>query len=189
MGAAGRIHGHPSRCSARSCLTATASVGKQIDMRSAAVVTMLLLAAGCARSESRITERPQKAAPAPRPAISGGVYPSPYQHPVYIFPPKRGRDEPVRDPATPPVPRSTPRPAYPASALRARISGVVIMDIVIDRSGRVSGYSVLKRLPFGVSEAAIEAVRRWRYTPGRDANGNPVASIIRVTVPFNPPSP
>ena len=63
------------------------------------------------------------------------------------------------------------------------------MDIVIDRSGGVSGYRVLKRLPFGISEAAVAAVTRWRYTPGRDANGNPVASIIRVTVPFNPPSP
>ena len=150
---------------------------------------MLLLAIGCSRSESRITEQPRKPAPASPPAIAGGAYPSPYQHPLYVFPPKRGKDEPIRDPATRPVPRSTPPPAYPASALRARISGVVIMDIVVDRSGRVSGYRVLKRLPFGISEAAVAAVTGWRYAPGRDANGNPVASIIRVTVPFNPPSP
>jgi len=73
--------------------------------------------------------------------------------------------------------------------LRARISGVVLIDIVIERDGRVSGYRVLKRLPFGLSEAAIDAVSRWRYTPGRDANGNPVVSVITASVPFKPPTP
>jgi len=157
------------------------------------LAVLLSIALVCCGGDARPAKQSRRAValqPAPHaPVITGGVYPSPYQHPLYRFPLKHRRDEPVRDPATPPIARSTPPPAYPPSALRARISGVVLIDIVIDRNGRVSGYRVLKPLPFGLSEAAIDAVSRWRYTPGRDANGNPVVSVIRVTVPFKPPTP
>jgi TonB family protein len=114
---------------------------------------------------------------------------SPYQHPLYRFPPKHHLgDRPSRNPATRPVPRNTPPPVYPPIALSLRITGSVVLDVVVDRDGSVSGYQVLKPLPFGLNDAAINAVTGWKYKPGRNVDGKPVVSVITVTVPFKPPS-
>jgi|GEM_PF-1889772 len=123
------------------------------------------------------------------PAFPTYVPQSPYQHPLYLFPPKHHLDEyPFRHPATPPVPQKTPPPVYPPMAIPSRITGSVVMDIVVDRDGSVSGYRILKPLPFGLNEAAINAVTSWKYKPARNAEGKPVVSVITVTVPFKPPS-
>jgi len=123
------------------------------------------------------------------PAFPTFVPQSPYQHPLYLFPPKHHLDErPFRHPATPPVPQTTPPPVYPPMAIPSGITGSVVMDIVVDRDGSVSGYRILKPLPFGLNEAAIAAVTSWKYTPARNAEGKPVVSVITVTVPFKPPA-
>ena len=74
-------------------------------------------------------------------------------------------------------------------AIPSRITGSVVLDLVVDRDGSVSGYRLVKPLPFGLNEAAINAVMNWKYTPARDAEGKPVVSVVRVSVPFEPPSP
>ena len=124
------------------------------------------------------------------PAIPTFVSQSPYQYPLYRFPPRHyPGDRPSRNPATPPVSQNTPPPVYPSIAIPTRITGSVVLDIVIDRDGSVSGYRILKPLPFGLNEAAINAVTNWKYTPARNAKGKPVVSVITVTVPVTPPSP
>ncbi len=62
---------------------------------------------------------------------------------------------------------SGPDPVYPEAAKRARITGAVILELVIQSSGEVSDIKVLKGLPLGLTEAAVEAVRQWRYEPSR----------------------
>jgi hypothetical protein len=57
-----------------------------------------------------------------------------------------------------------PVPEYPWIMLRARVRGFVIVDVVVSEYGdvlctRASG------LPFGGTEAASNAARRWRFTP------------------------
>src|SRR5688572_18077025 len=56
-------------------------------------------------------------------------------------------------------------PAYTAEARRARLSGVVIVEAVIDEQGNVTETRVLKGLPMGLAEAAVEAVRAWKFKP------------------------
>jgi TonB family protein len=73
-------------------------------------------------------------------------------------------------------------PAYPASAREARVQGMVILEAVIGRDGRVEGVTVLKSLP-PLDEAAVDAVRQWVYTPTL-LNGVPVPVIMTVTVNF-----
>lgn len=72
-------------------------------------------------------------------------------------------------------------PLYPDEARRAGIQGSVILEIAIDAAGRVTEVHVVRGLPYGVSESAVEAVRRWQYRPARGPAG-PVASRKTVRV-------
>lgn len=73
-------------------------------------------------------------------------------------------------------------PTYPPIAQSARIEGDVILEAVIGVDGRVRDLRVLRSVPL-LDEAAIDAVKRWRYTPTR-LNGVPVPVIMTVTVRF-----
>ena len=53
----------------------------------------------------------------------------------------------------------------------------------IDEQGNVTDVSVLKGLPMGLSEAAVEAVKQWKYKPAT-LNGKPVAVYFNLTVNF-----
>lgn len=73
-------------------------------------------------------------------------------------------------------------PVYPAIARQAHVSGVVIIEAVIDVDGRVRAARVLRSVPF-LDQAAVEAVRQWRYRPTL-LDGVPVAVVLTVTVDF-----
>jgi TonB family protein len=77
---------------------------------------------------------------------------------------------------------STVTPTYPALARAARIQGVVLLQTFIDKAGSVVNLSVLSGHPL-LNEAAIEAVRQWRYQPIL-LNGQPVDVVTTVTVNF-----
>ena len=68
-------------------------------------------------------------------------------------------------------------------ARKARISGIVIVECIIDKTGNVTNVQVLKPLPFGLDQAAVEAVKRWKFKPGT-LNGQPVDVIFNLTVNF-----
>jgi TonB family protein len=73
-------------------------------------------------------------------------------------------------------------PVYPAVAQAARVSGIVILEAVVGVDGAPTDVRVLKSIDL-LDEAAIEAVRQWRYTP-TTLNGVPVPVIMTVTVNF-----
>jgi protein TonB len=73
-------------------------------------------------------------------------------------------------------------PVYPELAIRARVEGVVIIEATIDARGRVVNAVVLRGMPV-LDEAALEAVRKWAYTPTL-LNGVPTPVIMTVTVRF-----
>ena len=75
-------------------------------------------------------------------------------------------------------------PEYPADARNAGLSGVVILEATIDPEGAVSDVQIVRSVT-GLDEAAIAAVRQWRYTPTW-LNGEPVPVIMTVTVNFQP---
>jgi len=66
----------------------------------------------------------------------------------------------VGGPIQPPVKIKDVKPVHPAEAQRAGIQGAVIVEIVIDETGRVSKASILRSIPM-LDEAALEAVRQW----------------------------
>ncbi|ODS54860.1 MAG: hypothetical protein ABS36_10375 [Acidobacteria bacterium SCN 69-37] len=73
-------------------------------------------------------------------------------------------------------------PIYPEAARAAGISGVVILEATIDTDGSVSFMRVLRSIP-DLDQAAINAVRQWRYVPTL-LNGEPWPVIMTIAVNF-----
>jgi len=78
----------------------------------------------------------------------------------------------------------SPDPHYPEEARHARVQGVVILQTIIDKLGNVTDVKVLKGLPSGLTEAAVDAVTKWRFEPAT-LEGKPVAVYYLVTVSFS----
>jgi protein TonB len=97
-------------------------------------------------------------------------------------PPKPSGSVRVAD--LPVAPRKTAdmRPIYPDIARLARIEGTVVMEAVLDPSGRVTQLHVIKSVPM-LDQAALDAVGQWRYTPSV-YGGRPVSVLMTITVRF-----
>jgi TonB family protein len=89
--------------------------------------------------------------------------------------------EPAPGLLEPPTVVTRVEPAYPDMARRAGVEGTVELEVSIDASGKITDVEVARGLPLGLSDAAVEAVRKWTWRPARTAAG-PVASrkIVRV---------
>jgi len=74
-------------------------------------------------------------------------------------------------------------PVYPDLAVKAHVEGIVIIEATIDARGRVVDAKVLRGVPV-LDEAALEAVRKWVYTPTL-LGGVPTPVIMTVTVNFH----
>jgi len=73
-------------------------------------------------------------------------------------------------------------PQYPPEARAAGIQGVVLAEIVIDGEGSVIDARVVRSVPL-LDEAALKAVKNWRFTP-TVVNGQAVPVRMIVTVNF-----
>jgi protein TonB len=74
-------------------------------------------------------------------------------------------------------------PVYPDLALQSRLTALVTLEAHVDTRGRVIDVKVLQGHPL-FDEAAITAVRQWRYQPLL-LNGVPTEFLVAVTVKFN----
>lgn len=77
--------------------------------------------------------------------------------------------------------RSFP-PAYPELARTTRVSGDVVVDALIDVTGKVTSVKVVSG-PVLLQQAAMETVRQWKYEAAR-LDGKPIATHLSVTVRF-----
>ena len=75
-------------------------------------------------------------------------------------------------------------PEYPPKARARGIEGRVLLMVIIDETGKVEDdIRILDSIPM-LDQAALDAVHQWRFTPGRDADGNPVRVQLEVPVRF-----
>jgi protein TonB len=89
---------------------------------------------------------------------------------------------PVFDYERPPRPLRTPKPVYPHEAFVRKVQGVVLVEILIDDTGRVVRARVIQSVPL-LDEAALTAVRAWIFTPAIK-KGRPVATLARAPISF-----
>jgi len=73
-------------------------------------------------------------------------------------------------------------PEYPQDAARAGLRGRVMLACSIDTEGKVGEMRVLSGVP-PLTDAAMKAVKQWRYTPTR-LNGVAVPVNMTITVDF-----
>jgi protein TonB len=82
----------------------------------------------------------------------------------------------------PPTPIYTPKPVYPHLARMTRVGGTVRLEAVIAIDGSVKNIRLVFGHPLLVN-AAVEAVKQWRYTPTL-LNNDPVEVVMQVDVNF-----
>ena len=71
-------------------------------------------------------------------------------------------------------------PEYPAEAQAQGIRGIVILELIIDKEGKVAEARTVRSVP-GLDEAALTAARQWAYEVTK-VDGKPVS--VRLTVPI-----
>jgi periplasmic protein TonB len=74
-------------------------------------------------------------------------------------------------------------PEYSEEARKAKYSGTVLLQIVVDEHGNPRDIRVIRPLGLGLDEKAVEAVQHWRFRPGMKG-GRPVATQAQVEVNF-----
>ena len=82
----------------------------------------------------------------------------------------------------PPVLVTRTNPEYPFLDRQIRLKGTVVLGIVIEPDGSVGGTRVVRSLNERMDEAALSAVKKWRYKPAT-LKGQPVAvhAVVRVS--------
>jgi protein TonB len=74
------------------------------------------------------------------------------------------------------------QPKYPTEVFRRRVSGTVLLRVVIDTEGKVKDPRVIRGIP-ELDAAALDATKGWRFAPARKA-GQPVQVTVDAPVSF-----
>jgi protein TonB len=93
-----------------------------------------------------------------------------------------GLPPPVLDYDQPPRVLRQPRPEYPPDAFVKKVEGVVVVEILIDDTGRVVRMRIVQSVPL-LDAAALDAVRQWVFLPAI-RRGRPVATVATAPVRF-----
>ncbi len=77
------------------------------------------------------------------------------------------------------------QPVYPPEARRMHMTGKVVIDAIVNVEGRVDDLKLVSGDPL-LSAAAMDAVRKWRYSPYL-LNGKAIPKDTRITISFIAP--
>ena len=73
---------------------------------------------------------------------------------------------------------------YSEFAVRDKVQGTLQLRVVVDAGGIPQRIAVSRPLGYGLDASAVEAMRKWRFTPGMK-DGNPVATEMVVEQQFS----
>jgi TonB family protein len=72
-------------------------------------------------------------------------------------------------------------PEYSEEARKAKFQGTVVLFVVVDEHGNPRDLKVVRPLGLGLDQKAIEAVEKWKFSPGKkDGKPVPVQATIEV---------
>lgn len=83
----------------------------------------------------------------------------------------------------PPVAIHMVAPKYSQEARAAKLSGNVVVSMVVDSKGELRNVHVLRGVGMGLDENALKAVKKYRFKPALK-DGKPVAVYLNVQVNF-----
>jgi TonB family protein len=76
-----------------------------------------------------------------------------------------------------------PQPSYTKEARKNQVSGTVVIRCVFTSKGKVTNIHVISGLPDGLTERALDAARKIRFTPATK-NGHPVSMWMELEYNF-----
>lgn len=82
---------------------------------------------------------------------------------------------------TQPACKHCPDPEPTKEVREASFSGSVLMDVLLSAEGQPMQVTILRGVPFGMNEAATNAVRRWKFKAAT-LNGKPVPARTTVEI-------
>jgi TonB family protein len=87
---------------------------------------------------------------------------------------------------TVPVPIKMPSPTYTPDARRARIEGVVELEVVVREDGTIGDVRVVRSLDtmYGLDQEAIRAAKQWTFLPARGPARQPIPVVVRLELTF-----
>jgi periplasmic protein TonB len=93
---------------------------------------------------------------------------------------------PLKNLSRRPKPRDgpPPPPTYPSEARREGIEGPVVLQVFIDKKGKVRRLRVIKSPSNLLAESAKSAMLKVRWTPPLDKSGTPVDTVIIYSYRF-----
>jgi periplasmic protein TonB len=168
-----------------------------------------------APSRSRAESRAPVATPLPRPELIVPVQPTPPAAPALRSEITASLPEPIRElpPPAPPAPElkpdpqpardstpstppsaaaaylNNPRPAYPERARRQGLEGTVTLGVLVTPEGRPGRVEIKQSSgAAALDQAALDAVRHWRFAPARRA-GQAVEEWVLVPLVFQIEAP
>jgi periplasmic protein TonB len=74
-------------------------------------------------------------------------------------------------------------PEYSEEARKAKFQGTVLLSVVVDEKGNPRDIKVLRPLGLGLDQKAVEAVEKWKFSPGKK-DGKPVPVQAQIEVNF-----
>jgi len=77
-----------------------------------------------------------------------------------------------------------PEPSYTENARKFGVQGTVVLRAVFSKDGEVTTIRVVRKLPHGLTQQAITAMRRIRFSPALK-DGHPVSQYIEAQYNFN----
>ena len=86
--------------------------------------------------------------------------------------------------ATMPVVRVRVQPEYPKLLQGAGLRGSAVVECIVGEDGAIRSATVVSATHQLFGDSARDAVMQWKFLPGR-LNGQPVATIFRLTVTFD----
>jgi TonB family protein len=79
---------------------------------------------------------------------------------------------------------SCPNPNFSERARHLKIQGEVWLNVTITPNGEVTDISLVRTAGSGLDEESVMTLRRWRFNPARDKDGNPVSERIPLEITF-----
>ena len=74
-------------------------------------------------------------------------------------------------------------PRFPSNARRNGVQGAVVVRGIVRKDGTIDNVEIIKDLPYGLGDAARQAVSQWRFRPAT-YRGDPIDVYYTVTVNF-----
>jgi RNA polymerase sigma factor (sigma-70 family) len=149
----------------------------QLERTARQVADLQVSEAELVRLRDEVTARQQRlqtmTRPVPQPAASG-VSSGPLAKEMYA----------LADLDTKPTPAVLATPAYPAAMAAAGIEGSVVVSFVVDANGQVQGARAVESSRPEFEAAAVAAVEKWQFDPGRHG-GRLVNARVNQKIEFN----